>query len=272
LFEKARQLSPCIILLDNIDTILGRTNKLNDRQSRTSSVALDRILSTLLVEIDGVMGDSFGGLNNNSSNSNNSGSSSGGRDGAGEASIVPSLNLNRYSKPRPVVVIATTTDISYLDEALLRSGRLEEHLCLDFPDAIQRRKIIDFYISKYFSKFLDDYSKKSPESSTSNSCAITTPIVEEIVTLSAGKSGAFIRQIIQEMSMNTIRLYVSEMKSVAAKDANDGSYDSKSRIEGIIDLVIIRKCVELSFLQVKEKTKLSNDKLSSSKLLFKFPK
>ena len=66
----ARLMAPCFLLLDNLDIILGRSYLNNDDNNtnnsddimdkqpydslRASSVAFDRLLSTLLVEIDGV--------------------------------------------------------------------------------------------------------------------------------------------------------------------------------------------------------------------------
>ena len=58
-------MSPSILILDNLETVFGQDDddqhqrnptgkKSYKRTKRTSHVALDRLLSTLLVEIDGV--------------------------------------------------------------------------------------------------------------------------------------------------------------------------------------------------------------------------
>jgi SpoVK/Ycf46/Vps4 family AAA+-type ATPase len=163
-----------------------------------------------------------------------------------------------------VVVIATTTDISYIDEALLRSGRLEEHLLVDLPDPEQRKKIIQYYISKYFSKFFDigavnSSSSDSSDSGDSRADTLIT-IVDELMKMSDGKSGAFIRQIIQEISMNAIRLYVSE--KIASKGAdsvsNEGGQGGAKDGKVAVDLALIRKCIDMSFLDVKEKAKITS--------------
>ena len=101
----ARQIAPCFLLLDNIETVLGTGHDddsnpaLDDNDSdqvlrptaakanpesrfrsrRTTHKAIDRILSTLLVEIDGLMRPSD------------------------------------HGDFRPVIVIATTNDISAID-------------------------------------------------------------------------------------------------------------------------------------------------------------
>jgi len=46
IFEAARSMAPCFLLFDNIDTILGKA------ATRTSHQALDRVLSSFLIEID----------------------------------------------------------------------------------------------------------------------------------------------------------------------------------------------------------------------------
>ena len=122
-FEAARSMAPCLLLLDNLEIILGGTGGDGGddgfergtfgRQNRTSHVALDRLLSSLLVEIDG-LGDPksvVGGGNNGSS---------------------------ARETTNPVIVIATTTNLACLDKALTRPGRLEEHIALNLPDHDKR--------------------------------------------------------------------------------------------------------------------------------------
>ena len=57
LFGMARSIAPCFLLLDNIEVILGSPYPINSSdgyRSRTAHKAIDRILSTLLIEIDGI--------------------------------------------------------------------------------------------------------------------------------------------------------------------------------------------------------------------------
>jgi SpoVK/Ycf46/Vps4 family AAA+-type ATPase len=63
LFRMARSIAPCFILLDNIEVILGAPSSLNAssgaaegkrHRTRTTHKAIDRILSTLLMELDGI--------------------------------------------------------------------------------------------------------------------------------------------------------------------------------------------------------------------------
>ena len=90
LFAKARYASPCILFLDEIDSIAS-----NREVEGGSGGVMSRVLSTLLNEMDGVSSGS--GL--------------------------------RCS----VLVIACSNRRESLDAALLRPGRLEEHILLDHP-------------------------------------------------------------------------------------------------------------------------------------------
>lgn len=92
-------MAPCYVVLDGLDTVLGTSRGGDDgdedgadggneagrrtRGERTSHKAIDRLLSSLLVEIDGI-GDNYKTIGTN-------------------------------SEPRPVVVIATASSLSGLD-------------------------------------------------------------------------------------------------------------------------------------------------------------
>jgi SpoVK/Ycf46/Vps4 family AAA+-type ATPase len=88
LFARARAASPCILFLDEIDSIA-----INRAEGDTNNLS-SRILSTLLNEMDGVSS---------------------------------SIKASR------VLVVACTNRFDALDSALLRPGRLQEHLHLGIP-------------------------------------------------------------------------------------------------------------------------------------------
>lgn len=107
----ARSMAPCFLLLDNIEVVLGISPNQNQSSTRTrrrsghrtSHQAIDRILSTLLMEMDGIR----------TSNSSN-------------------------EVEETVVVIATSLcHPSELDSALIRPGRLEEHIHILPPNELQ---------------------------------------------------------------------------------------------------------------------------------------
>jgi SpoVK/Ycf46/Vps4 family AAA+-type ATPase len=88
LFLSARAVAPCILLLENIDVIAAVRG--NDS---TSEGTMDRVLSTLLIELDGI-----------------------------EDSWVASGG---------VAVIGTTQNSEWIDPSLKRPGRLDRVLSLD---------------------------------------------------------------------------------------------------------------------------------------------
>ncbi|CAM9351874.1 unnamed protein product, partial [Hapterophycus canaliculatus] len=96
LFAAARVAAPCILFLDQVEGVAARRG-----YHSSTEQTFDRILSTLLVEMDGVMSESGG----------------------------------------HVVVLAATNDIERLDPALLRPGRLDRRVRLGVPDEAARTAI-----------------------------------------------------------------------------------------------------------------------------------
>jgi AAA family ATPase len=103
LFARARAASPCVLFLDEIDSIA--VNRQVDDTDELSS----RILSTLLNEMDGVSS---------------------------------SIQKSRF------LVIACTNRIESLDSALLRPGRLHEHILMDTPTAEDLEDILRLRLVK----------------------------------------------------------------------------------------------------------------------------
>ncbi|CBN76578.1 cell division control protein [Ectocarpus siliculosus] len=96
LFAAARAAAPCVLFLDQVEGVAARRG-----YHSSTEQTFDRILSTLLVEMDGVMSESGG----------------------------------------HVVVLAATNDIDRLDPALLRPGRLDRRVHLGVPDSASRAAI-----------------------------------------------------------------------------------------------------------------------------------
>lgn len=122
IFAAARAAGPCLILLDQIDAIAPRrapseahTRGGGDQSGgggQSTENTMDRLLSLLLVEIDGAESGTLGG-------------------GHGR-----------------VVVVATTHDLALVEPALLRPGRLDQHIKLELPDLAARRDILTKLLSK----------------------------------------------------------------------------------------------------------------------------
>lgn len=101
-FRSARSATPCIVVMDGIENIAAVRG--NDN---TTEGTMDRLLSTLLTELDGVESD---------------------------------VSMNKT--PGCMVIIGITHNVSWIDPALRRPGRLERTLWLDSPDLEGRKQII----------------------------------------------------------------------------------------------------------------------------------
>jgi transitional endoplasmic reticulum ATPase len=111
LFALARAASPTVLVVENIDVLAPKRDDSADIASTSSGgAAFQRILSTLLIELDGVI------LHNTSS--------SGGA----------------------IFVVGTTSDISRVDPAIMRPGRLELRISMTLPDLSAREALLREYI------------------------------------------------------------------------------------------------------------------------------
>jgi len=104
LFEFTRSLSPCILILDGIESIAAKRGFDN-----TTEGTMDRLLSTLLIEIDGI--------------ARNDGST--------------------------IAVIGITQHRSWVDSAVFRPGRLHDSVHLSHPDFPTRWSILNAMLSTY---------------------------------------------------------------------------------------------------------------------------
>jgi SpoVK/Ycf46/Vps4 family AAA+-type ATPase len=150
LFAAARKVAPTLILLENIDIMLGNSSAKEEKavarnndekgdqginaeftfpRSRTSDKTIDRFLSAFLIEMDGILSSSH----------------------SDKAGKIDSANFDSMLRAlKPVVVIATSYDLETLDASLLRPGRLEEHLILTTPDTATRQAIISNCLDKIY--------------------------------------------------------------------------------------------------------------------------
>lgn len=113
IFHLARSIAPCFLFFDDIEIILGHNSH---STQRTSNKSLDRILSTFLVEMDGI---------NNSSNDND--------------------------QSKAIIILAAVSDKSLIDKSITRPGRLEHHVFLSGPSPSDLQKVFKYYIDKPFS-------------------------------------------------------------------------------------------------------------------------
>ena len=119
-FHRARKMSPCIVLLDQIEAI-ARRRKSAEEMAATSEHTWDRLLSCLLTELDGV-----GSKPTTSA------------EGRGDENMAEQV----------IVVIGVTQDMSLLDPALVRPGRFDTHLRITPPSKEQVVELFSLGLKK----------------------------------------------------------------------------------------------------------------------------
>ena len=103
IFTVARECAPCILVMDPIDSI-GRIRGFDSSTEKTA----DRLLSTLLVELDGA---------------------------ASKSSTAP-----------PILLLGVTSAPHHLDPALTRAGRLDLTISIPPPSLSDRTQYLEFYL------------------------------------------------------------------------------------------------------------------------------
>ncbi|KAK6625258.1 hypothetical protein RUM43_005552 [Polyplax serrata] len=119
LFARARIGAPAIVFIDEIDAVVG--SKSGDRERGVQ----ERILSTLLVEMDGV------GLKVNT-----------------KKDVNPDGDRKTFQSSDGVIVIGATNHPQLLDDALKRPGRFDKLIYIPPPDVSERLKILTTLTSK----------------------------------------------------------------------------------------------------------------------------
>ena len=108
-FRLARQCSPCILFLDEIDAIVTDRSNSDINSGAGGGVSVEaRVLATLLTELDGI-------------------------DGAG---------------PSGVFLLGATNRIDCIDSALLRKGRFHHLLHVPNPDKETQQKLLNYFAAK----------------------------------------------------------------------------------------------------------------------------
>ena len=108
--------------------------------------------------------------------------------------------LDGLEELKNVVVIGATNRPDMIDPALMRPGRLEQHIFVPPPDAAGRRQIFEVYLGAVKNLVAEDVS------------------LDDLVEKTGGFVGADIEALVREAKMTAIREFVSAMKG---KDAAD---------------------------------------------------
>jgi AFG3 family protein len=138
LFEMARENSPSIIFIDEIDSI--------GMKRGSSHHEFDNVLNKILVEMDG------------------------------------------FKDNENIMVFAATNRINDLDPALLRSGRFDRKIYIDYPNKKERNEIIEYYIKD---KNIEYENKKE--------------LNDKLGKLMCGLSGADIENIINQSAIHAVK-------------------------------------------------------------------
>lgn len=80
-----------------------------------------------------------------------------------------------------VIVIAATNKIEVLDDALLRAGRFDRRVFINLPNIIDRKKILELYLSSKHYEF--DLDKLAQETAGFSSAALSTLINEALLSM-----------------------------------------------------------------------------------------
>lgn len=103
--------------------------------------------------------------------------------------LIDGINQNK-----DIFVVGASSSKEELDEALLRSGRMDKHICIDLPDSKSREEIFKFYLDKI-------------------SLDTSDLDVSKAVELTAGLTGADIKTIVNESALEAINnnnVYLSD--------------------------------------------------------------
>lgn len=177
IFSRARRASPCILLLEGVENLAPPRGGDN-----TTEGTMDRLLSTLLIEIDGI---------------------------ASSSSTI-------MSSPQGIAVIGITHDEQRIDPALRRPGRLQRCIILPSPGLQERIEII----SREIEGFDINFVSSTPTSFTNDDDENNIPLVKNkeqlsqiIAVQTSGMTAAEVVAVCNNVRMMKIRQVINE-KSV----------------------------------------------------------
>ena len=115
-FRIARNASPCVLFLDEMDALV--TDRANTSSGSTSGVSTEaRVLATLLTEMDGITSGGSG-------------------------------NDHDLDHDSHVIVMGATNRVDCIDAALLRKGRFHQIIHVPLPTSNERLKLLHYFATK----------------------------------------------------------------------------------------------------------------------------
>ncbi|KAJ8539109.1 hypothetical protein ON010_g12762 [Phytophthora cinnamomi] len=195
LFATARNAAPCVLYFDQIESIAP----LRGFDTSTEQT-FDRMLSMLLVEMDGF----------NTSRTKL------------QLSLASDEARMEFLKQH-VVILASTTHKELLDPAILRPGRFDVHIHVDFPDEDARREIIFQALEEVPVNYSDDPIIDSRE-------ALAIHLAKRTAGLSAGDVNAILREAAMASMRDDLQATAVSIKYVVqALDEATGTSSTTSK-------------------------------------------
>lgn len=150
LFEKAKQLSPCVIFFDEIDSIGQRRQHIIEDTAQTSKLiqiisSNDGVKSVLNNSLIPFTPNKRTHVNTRAENNWDSDSSTGGSSEQLGLLMQLLIELDGLQSARRVIIIGATNRPDVLDPALTRPGRLDKVFQLGLPDKEKRIEICQLY-------------------------------------------------------------------------------------------------------------------------------
>jgi len=198
LFELARENSPSIIFIDEIDSIGMKRGGFS-----SGGREYDNVLNKILVEMDG------------------------------------------FNDNENIMVFGATNRVKDLDSALLRSGRFDRKIYIDYPNKNERKEILEYYVRDKTIEYTDDEpskeegnkeeneennekkeeenkeENKEKEENEENEKEAKKEFIGQLSKLMCGLSGADIENIINQSAIHAVK---NNHEKIKKKDITD-SYD-----------------------------------------------
>lgn len=149
-FAEARKSAPCILFIDEIDSIGGKRSSRDDSGSKAYNAALTQ----LLVEMDGLRASSADG------------------------------------RTPLVIVVGATNRTDLLDPALLRPGRFDRKVVVNHPDAGGREQVLRLYIARKAVPLSDDVNIRAVAAKTTGMSPAELKNVVNEASLQAARARA----------------------------------------------------------------------------------
>eukprot|EP01025_Chloroclados_australasicus_P012968 TRINITY_DN16199_c0_g1_i5.p1 TRINITY_DN16199_c0_g1~~TRINITY_DN16199_c0_g1_i5.p1 ORF type:complete len:979 (-),score=131.24 TRINITY_DN16199_c0_g1_i5:1859-4795(-) len=191
IFSKARQVAPCVLFFDEIDSIakerVGGSDCFGSR-------AGESMLTQLLVELDGIQNAREGAL----------------------------------STQKTVFVIAATNRPEVIDHAMLRPGRFDELLLIPLPDTNSRKQVFQACLRK--TPVAADVSFEDLVSRTEGfSGADVAEVCNKACMLAIRENIQAKVQQIQQQKENLLKQVVLSNQSSSSSSSSSSKYTSKHR-------------------------------------------